>query len=198
MNYLAHFYLSHHDEHLILGNFIADEVKGKKYLDFPKKIQEGILLHRLIDDFTDNHALVLNSTKTVRPSQRKYAPVVIDLFYDHLLAKNWKNHAKDELMDFTKKVYEILNKHRSILPEISAMRLDYMEKQNWLYHYQSQEGINHALNGLSRRTTFENNMNNATKLLEDHELSIQFDFEGFLPEIRDYVKKHLKKGITRQ
>ena len=191
MNYLAHFYLSHHDENLIVGNYIADDVKGNKYLDYPSDIQEGILLHRLIDDYTDNHQRVLNSTKTVRPTQRKYAPVVIDLLYDHLLAKDWKNHANDDLLEFTNKVYRILNQNKNLLPEHSKMRLYYMEKHNWLYNYRHYEGIKRALSGLSRRTIFENNMHEAASLLEVYEPQIKADFNEFFPEIRKHVRAHI-------
>jgi len=132
MNYLAHFYLSHYDENLIIGNYIADDVKGKLYLDYPPEIQKGILLHRKIDHFTDTHNIVLNSKDLIRHHQKKYTPVVMDVFYDYFLAKDWKRHSEDELKDFTVFVYKTLFKNFSHLPLKSRVRLSFMAKGNWL------------------------------------------------------------------
>ena len=93
MNYLAHFLLSKQNEALIVGNFIADDVKGNQYRKYPESIQQGILMHREIDTFTDNHPTVSNSKNLIRKYQKKYTPVVIDIFYDYFLASNFNNYS---------------------------------------------------------------------------------------------------------
>lgn len=194
MNYLAHFYLSHYDEALIIGNYIADDVKGKKYLTYPKEIQKGILLHRKIDDFTDTHDTVFNSKNLIRHHQKKYTPVVMDVFYDYFLAKNWEIHSKDELKNFTTYVYKTLFKNLKHLPLKSQVRLSFMAKSNWLYNYRNVEGINKALTGLSKRANYDNNMSQAHIILREKEVDLNIDFNQFFPELNQFVIEEIKKG----
>ena len=193
MNYLAHFYLSDYDENLIIGNYIADDVKGKAYMDYPEKIQQGILLHRKIDEFTDSHHQVLISKDRIRENQRKYTPVVMDVFYDYYLAKDWNIHSNQPLKEFTHYVYRTLFKNIRKLPLKSQVRLSFMSKSNWLYSYQEIKGIQKALTGLSKRTTFENNMHNAHHLLLTLEDDLNIDFNTFFPELKDYVESEVKE-----
>jgi len=194
MNYLAHFYLSDYDKYLLIGNYIADDVKGKKYLGFPIEIQKGILLHRKIDAFTDTHPLVLNSKKIIRHHQRKFTPVVMDVFYDYFLAKNWGNYSKDELKDFTSFVYKTLFKNLNHLPLKSQIRLSFMAKSNWLYNYRNINGINKALTGLSKRSNYSNNMAKGYVILKEKEKILSEDFKLFFPELIAFVKTEIKKG----
>ena len=92
MNYLAHIYLSNEEEEITLGNFIADGIKGKKYIQFPLGIQQGILLHRAIDSFTDAHPIVRKSTRRLHKKYGHYSGVIVDILYDHFLAKNWMKY----------------------------------------------------------------------------------------------------------
>jgi acyl carrier protein phosphodiesterase len=192
MNYLAHFYLSNYDDNLIIGNYIADDVKGKAYLKYPEKIQQGILLHRRIDDFTDSHNQVFISKNRIREHQRKYTPVVMDVFYDYYLAKHWNDYASQPLKEFTHHVYKTLFKNIAQLPLKSQMRLSFMSKSNWLYSYKEITGIQKALTGLSKRTTFENNMHNAHHLLVKNEMVLKEDFELFFPELQEHVQSEIK------
>lgn len=193
MNYLAHFYLSHYNENLIIGNYIADDVKGKDYLKYPEKIQEGILLHRKIDVFTDTHSMVEQSKDRIRTKHRKYTPVIIDVFYDHILAKNWTNHSEDDLKEFTHFIYKTLYRNIMHLPLKSQFRLGFMSKDNWLYNYHKIEGIEKALKGLSRRANFENTMFAAHQELDDLYLHFENDFNYFFSELNDYVLTEIKK-----
>ena len=115
MNYLAHFLLSKQNEALIIGNFIADDVKGKQYKKYPEAVQQGILMHREIDSFTDSHPIVTNSKNLIRKFQKKYTPVVVDVFYDYFLARNFSNYSTFELNEFSLKIYTILNKNSNLL-----------------------------------------------------------------------------------
>ncbi len=93
MNFLAHIYLSGNDTDLIIGNFIADGIKGKKYKKFSPGIQKGILLHREIDTFTDAHPIVRQSTKRLHKNYGHYSGIIVDILYDHFLAKNWSRYS---------------------------------------------------------------------------------------------------------
>ena len=97
MNFLAHIYLSGEDEGITIGNFIADGIKGKKYLSYPASIQKGILLHRGIDSFTDSHPTVRQSTARLHENYGHYSGVIVDILYDHFLAKNWEEYHEQDL-----------------------------------------------------------------------------------------------------
>jgi len=192
MNYLAHFLLSNNDENLIIGNYIADDIKGKAYLDYPTEIQQGILLHRKIDDFTDSHSTVENSKVLIREHQSKYTPVVMDVFYDYFLANNWNTYSEKELLAFTNHIYKVLFKNITHLPTKSQMRLPFMAKSNWLYNYRKISGIEKSLTGMSKRTSYANNMNNAHHILKEQELALNEDFNQFFPELIDFCDTEIK------
>ena len=97
MNYLAHIYLSGENDMLKIGNFIADSVKGKKYLDYPVSIQQGITLHRNIDEFTDSHPIVHQSVHRLFDKYSHYSTVIVDILYDHFLAANWQDFHETKL-----------------------------------------------------------------------------------------------------
>ena len=105
MNFLGHIFLSPDDEEILLGNFIADSVKGNPSKVYSGKIAEGIRLHRAIDDFTDSHPLVKSGVERFRATQGRFSPVVIDVVYDHVLASNWHRFHPRELDGFTQEVY---------------------------------------------------------------------------------------------
>ena len=116
MNFLAHIYLSDHNDDLAVGNFIADSVRGKDYLNFPAQIQKGILLHRAIDTFTDAHPIFRQSTKRLHSRYSHYSGVIVDIFYDHFLAKNWDIYCEIPLENFVAHFYKVLQSHHDILP----------------------------------------------------------------------------------
>ena len=108
MNYLAHIYLSGENDDVKLGNFIADEIKGKQYEKYPKEIQIGILLHRKIDWFSDNNANVKNSKRRLNSRYGHYKGVIIDILYDHFLAKNWNEYSQIPLHKYVHTFYDLL------------------------------------------------------------------------------------------
>lgn len=187
MNYLAHLYLSGSDPNLIIGNFIADSVKGKQIEAFSKEVQEGIKLHRQIDMFTDTHPVLERGKEALRPKFRKFSGIVMDVFGDHFLAKNWSDYSQTDLKEFAEYMYTFLHQHKNIFPEKARYTLHYMSMQDWLTSYQQITGIKRALSGLSRRSTFESGMENAHKELERHYIFYQSIFHEFLPDLISFV-----------
>lgn len=185
MNFLAHFYLSDNDTGLLLGNFLADAVKGKKYLDFAPEIQKGILMHRFIDHFTDTHAVTEQTKVRLRPRFHHYAPVVVDVFFDHFLAKNWKNYSSIPLGDFAEKTYATLHAHSDVFPEKSKHILKYMKMHDWLSTYATVEGIGGVMYGMSRRTPFDSGMEQGAEALVEHYEAYEADFGAFFPQLQE-------------
>ena len=192
MNYLAHFYLASEDEGLILGNILADYAKGKKYLELPANIQRGVLLHRSIDDFTDNHDEVEKTKYRLRKKYRKYSPVISDVFYDYMLGRNWDQYHNDGLKTFSKEIYRTLNQNSHELPTQAQMMVGFMSKNDWLYHYSTYYGIEMALKGLSRRATFETNMAEAVIDLKRDHNEIEKEFKVFFEDLKTHVHNQLK------
>lgn len=192
MNFLAHLYLSGSNSNIQLGNFIADFVKGKNYVTrFEPEIVKGIELHREIDHFTDHHPVVQESKNRLRPKYRHYSGVIVDVFYDHFLAINWKTYSNESLTDFASQAYQMVRDHESIIPlEVNAM-LPSMVKGNWLVNYGTIEGIHRALSGMSRRTPFESKMEEASRDLEENFSYFQKEFNQFFPELELFCQKWL-------
>ncbi|NEM98836.1 acyl carrier protein phosphodiesterase [Pontibacter burrus] len=188
MNYLAHLYLSGNNEELMLGNFIADAVKGKQAANYSSGIARGIYLHRFIDSFTDTHPIVAETKARLREKYKKYAPVVADLFYDHFLATSFEQYANETLESYTDRTYSLINSYLPALPAKVQHFFPYMKEQNWLLGYAEIEGISRALTGLSRRTSFESNMETAGEELALNYSLYQQDFEAFFPELVIYVE----------
>ena len=191
MNYLAHAYLSGKDENILIGNFIADAVKGKATEDYATEIRRGIVLHRAIDDFTDHHPLHKASRLKLHSRYGHYSGVLVDIFYDHFLAKNWHLYSDLSLQEYTAWVYEVLNKNTAFLPERIKYMLKYMIPQNWLLNYATLEGISKVLNGMSRRTKFDSNMEHGTEELVLYAVEFEEEFTLFFPELKKFVNQKL-------
>ena len=189
MNYLAHLYLSGESEGSIIGNFIADSVRGSQFMNYPDRIKEGILLHRRIDSFTDKHEIVRKSKLRLMPEFHKYSTVIVDVFYDHFLAANWEEYSSVPLRKFCDSVYALLQKNAGMVPVRSAFFLHYMTTNDILFHYRSIEGIGKALRGLSYRARFKSNMHLAhLKLQKDLDL-YKAEFDIFFRDLQKEVAK---------
>ena len=151
MNFLAHLYLAGNDDELIIGNYIADSVKGNKYSLYPDRISKGIQMHREVDSFSDKNPVYLRSVHRLQPAYGKYSGIITDMFYDYFLANNWSFYSHVPLEKFCSEVYKILSANKRLMPEESRIILEYMTRNNWLYSYRTVEGIRMALEGMSRR-----------------------------------------------
>ncbi len=189
MNFLAHLYLSGDDDELIIGNFIADMVKGEKINGYSQGIVSGVLLHRQIDLFTDKHPVVKQSKDRLRKRYRLFAGVIVDMYYDHFLAKNWPDYSNHSLRDYSGKAYELLQRHESILPERARFILPFMVENNWLVNYASPENMSRYFGGMARRTTYPSGMENAVEDLLQHYQFFEKEFRTFFPELIDFVEK---------
>ncbi|MBC9797080.1 ACP phosphodiesterase [Sinomicrobium weinanense] len=191
MNFLAHIYLSGEDEFIRIGNFIADGIKGKKYREFPEKIQQGIILHREIDSFTDHHPVVRQSTKRLHANYSHYSGVIVDMYYDHFLAHNWEQYSDIPLEAFAEDFYEMLQRNYDILPERTKNMIPYMIKDNWLVGYASLEGMDRALTQMNRRTSYKAHMDLAVNDLREHYKYFENEFTEFFKELIIFTKSKL-------
>lgn len=183
MNYLAHMYLSCSDEDLIVGNMLVDMMNVKILRELPEQYHKGFELHRLIDSYTDEHPAVKEATRKLRENHRKYAPVVIDIFYDFVLSNEWTNYSGEEIQSFCNSIYLVLEKHLPNLPDDIVDRLNKMIASNFLMTCSSPEAIRGVFNIIDRRARFTNSFALATDdLLQDYEY-YRDNFFVFFPDM---------------
>ena len=198
MNFLAHIYLSGNNESVTIGNFIADGIRGKKYQKFPKEIQTGILLHRQIDSFTDAHKTFRESTKRLHENYGHYAGVIVDILYDHFLAKNWSNYSDIPLDKYIDTFYDSLQDNFEILPSRIQKMMPYMVSDNWLLSYATIEGISKVLVGMNKRTKNRSKMNLAVNELQEFYNEFEDEFTRFFDELITFSNEKLIEIQTKQ
>lgn len=193
MNFLAHIYLSGNDNELIIGNFIADGIKGKKYKKFSPGIQKGILLHREIDTFTDAHPIVRQSTKRLHKKYGHYSGIIVDILYDHFLAKNWTKYSDIPLDEFVENFYQLLRDSFEILPTRIQKMMPYMIADNWLLSYATVDGISKILYQMNYRTQNKSKMNLAVVELEEYYTEFETEFTAFFKELMAFTQQKLEE-----
>lgn len=197
MNYLAHARLSFLQPEIIVGNMISDFVKGKKRFDFSEAIQQGIMLHRKIDTFTDEHVATKEAKQFFKADVGLYAGAFVDVAYDHFLANDVNEFANEKnenmLMHFSQLVYGVLNNYTAVMPEKFAHMFLYMQKDNWLYHYKTLKGIQQSFAGLARRAKYLNDSKAVFKSFEANYEALQQCYTKFFPEVKKFAYDELKK-----
>jgi acyl carrier protein phosphodiesterase len=199
MNFLAHLYLSGDEEDVIVGNFIADAIKGNSLYTFPEGLERGIRLHREIDHFTDHHPVVRASISRLSPKYRMYAGVIVDIFYDHFLAKYWNEYSEANLENLVSKSYFLLIRRFHMLPPRSKRILPFMVTQNWLVGYRNFSVLEKVFFGMSRRTSHPSGMENAVEDLKADYKLYEDEFRAFFPEIISHIdlyRSNLKAGSS--
>jgi acyl carrier protein phosphodiesterase len=188
MNFLGHIFLSGNDDQLMIGNFIGDYVKGKKYSEYPEGIQNGILLHRSIDSFTDsNHNFQLIRNK-LKPIYGLYSGVVADLFIDHFLAANWSSFHPVALDEFTQKVYQTMQENYDYLPARVQGFFSNLVERDRFRSYAEVRGVEEALMIMAYRTSLPGKSIDAIRLLQSDYVDFEIVSKEFLKEIVLFVK----------
>ncbi len=179
MNFLAHIYLSGDNDLLKIGNFMADGIHGKNFDNFPKEIQKGIILHREIDTFTDAHPIFRQSTKRLHPNYHHYSGIIVDIFYDHFLAKNWSNYSDERLEGYSERFYQSLRDNYDDLTPKTQKMMPYMIEYNWLVSYQTIEGIESVLAKMDTRMKSDSNMRFSVAELKTYYSDFESEFTAF-------------------
>ena len=162
---------------------MADGIHGKHFNHFPADIQKGILLHRAIDTFTDAHPVFRQSTKRLHANYHHYSGVIVDIFYDHFLAKNWSTYSDERLEDYSELFYQSLRDNYSILTSRTQGFMPYMINHNWLVSYQTIEGIGVILAKMDTRMKYESNMRFSITELELFYSEFENEFTVFFEDL---------------
>ena len=191
MNFLAHIYLSGDSDLIKIGNFMADGVRGNKFLELDSEIQKGIVLHRTIDTFTDAHPVFRQSTKRLHANYHHFSGVIVDVFYDHFLAKNWHLYSYEKLENYVANFYESLDIHDDLLTEKAQMMKPYMIQQNWLLSYQTIEGIEKILSQMDNRIKRESNLQFSVQELRLFYSEFEEEFTIFFNDLQAHSSEKL-------
>lgn len=189
MNHVAHCFLSYPDTGILFGNFIGDYVKGKAWQAYPPDVQQGILLHRSIDLFTDRHPATSRSVARLRPYAGRYTAPVLDVLYDHLLCRRWKEFSADLSFEaFADWAYKGLDAQSANMPPALSKRWPQMLAGRFLHGYQSREGLEWVLRQFSRRLTIPFEAPALAEFFFSEIDAFLADFDDFFPEMQAHVR----------
>lgn len=191
MNFLAHIYLSGDNDLLKIGNFMADSIRGNSYLDYPDELRKGILLHRSIDSFTDAHPIYRKSKHRLHEKYGHYSGVIMDIVYDHFLAKNWKTYSDVSLENYAAAFYKLLQDQYELLTEKTQKMIPYMIGKNWLVSYASLEGLEMILFQMDYRTKHRANMQEAIAEVIQYYKEFEEEFMLFFEELQNHCKEKM-------
>jgi acyl carrier protein phosphodiesterase len=170
---------------------ISDFVKGKKKMDYPVTIRQGITLHRLIDEFTDAHEATKEAKQVFRPAYRLYSGAFADVVYDYFLANDETEFSEASLLDFSQTVYASLEQQQNWLPEKFALLFPYMKQHNWLYNYRTRWGTQKSLAGVVRRSLYLTESDTAFRLFEQHYQLLQDCYRHFWAFVKPFAREQL-------
>lgn len=184
MNFLAHLYLAGNDPEAIVGSLAADFLDGGDLSAFTPGVREGIRRHRAIDAFTDEHPRVRQSVARLAPAHRHCAAILVDVFYDHFLARQWPKHSREPLDAFAARMHAALAEKKDLAPPRMRAKLGALVEQRWLVSYAEVDGIARALERLGKRFRKPVPLERATEDLELHRTELEADFDAFFPDLR--------------
>ena len=189
MNFLAHALLAGDEPALIVGGVVGDWIKGTLPGELPDDLVRGVALHRAIDHHAESHPAFCRSRSRVSPARRRYAGVLVDVFYDHLLAKNWAAIHQQPLNEYCEAVYALIRDRLHDLPASSHPALKLMAQENWLTSYAQIEGIADVLARMSRRTRQPNPlMQGEQEFLADAD-GFTGDFYEWLGDTKEFCRQ---------
>ncbi len=195
MNYLAHAYLADTADEFMVGNLIADFVKGRVGGRYGRDIADGIAFHRKIDVFADGHAMTADSRRLFRPDRRRYAGIILDICYDHFLSRHWTSYADIELAEFVSRVYALLQSHIDLLPERFRQVFPRMLAQNWLGNYGTLQGIERTLSRMSRRLSGDIRLDDAMPDITTHYGALETNFCAFFPDLIEFARNYRQDSL---
>jgi acyl carrier protein phosphodiesterase len=196
MNFLAHIYLSGENELFKIGNFIGDWVKGNEYKKFPEDIQKGILLHRSIDYYTDNHPVVRSSKNRFIEHYHKYAGIIIDVCYDHYLAKDWDTFSSIPLYEFNNSMKNSLLEYIHCFPADLQDFIPKFMNFGWMDLYASVDGIEKVLRGMVKHTSLPDKTDEAIRIFKDNYSDFRMEFYDYFPQLIDYIEEKFQIPIN--
>lgn len=196
MNWLAHLLLSDPTPAFRLGGILPDFASSSALTDLPPEFQRGVHRHRQIDAYTDAHPVFRRSVQRFEPPLRRFGGILIDIFYDHFVSREWTSLSDVPLSDFLAEVYASIESHRADLPEVAYHRLVDVQTHNYLGSYGSMEGLTRTLDGLGHRFRRPVDLVPAMAVFQQHYAAFQSDFRSFFPDLCAQVLPASKRPLS--
>ncbi|MFV0482962.1 MAG: ACP phosphodiesterase [Bacteroidales bacterium] len=193
MNFLAHTYFAGDNHKRMVGSFIADSIKGRDYNRYPNDIRDGIILHRLLDSFIDNNPTAKESGRLFAEKYRRYKMVVVDIVYDHFLAKHWDKFRDITLREYTHNIHKTLLSNFIHIPNRMKIWLPAFISRKQLLDYASEAGIEKVLHNMGRHTSLPPESQFAMRILEKHIEELEQQFFNYMKEAQIYITKIIDK-----
>ncbi|MDH4472320.1 MAG: ACP phosphodiesterase [Fluviicola sp.] len=186
MNYLGHLYLSGNDTELMQANLYGDFIKGSDLSDLDPAIEKGIRLHRAIDHFIDHHQVIHELLPLLRTELPKVAGIAIDIYFDHLLAKNWLTFHPQPLTDYLTIVYKQLNTNDQRYSSDYLVFLQRLVQHQWINHYPTLDAIDRMSKNISSQLSFPNQLVNGKSVFLMHEKVISDAFFEYMRSANEH------------
>jgi len=196
MNYLAHLFLAKATEDSHFGNLLGDFRRGVDTSQFSEAVQRGLANHYEVDRFTDTHQSVVNAKALFEPSRRRFAPVALDIYFDHLLIKHWAVFCDEPFDSFTQRSFTLLERRLSQMPRAMQHSIGHMITHNWFEDYATEDGIAKAITAVSKRIRFKNTFYRAVDDIVVNRNIIEKEFLDFFPELHRHVRLHSPENTT--
>lgn len=188
VNHLAHALLSGPDDDVVFGGLIADFLRGRVDPSLPRGVRLGIALHRAVDVYTDSHAEVAAARARFEPPYRRYAGILLDIWFDHLLARDWARYGIGTLHEFSGRVRELLVRRDAQLPEAMRRFVRYLLDNDLPERYREPPMIAQVLRGMSARLSRANPLAEALPVLQHDAAALERHFEAFFPQLLDHAR----------
>ncbi|MFT5886383.1 MAG: acyl carrier protein phosphodiesterase [Arcticibacterium sp.] len=196
MNYLAHVFLSGHNEEILFGNLLEDFMHGRveheRNNHLSTGIKNGIKLHRRIDTITDSHGLVKVCKNVFQPEFGRYASIVTDVLFDHFLIKNWEIFSQEDFSAFRQRSYKALEGYHDLMPEGLDKLVKSMTKHDWLKAYEFDEGLERAFIGLNSKIKSGPDLLPSIALMHENYDVINDNFLSFFNILNTYSINYIK------
>lgn len=195
MNYLAHLYFAEDTPESCVGNLMADFVRGPvDRQPYTGAVMRGMRSHVAVDRYTDGHDVVRESKALISPTRRRFAGIIVDICYDHFLARNWPRFSDEPLSAFIERTYGSLSAYRGDMPPVLSRVIRHMVRHDWLHGYRETAGIGRALDGLSMRIRRPNTLAGSVEELEANYDEMEEHFLRFFPDL----VRHMETRPDRQ
>jgi acyl carrier protein phosphodiesterase len=196
MNWLAHLLLSSPDPCSRIGNLLPDLLSGGELREVHADYQNGIREHLAVDVFTDRHPVFKRSTARVAAPWRRFGGILVDVYYDHVLSRDWAEFSELPLADLVAEFHESLDEHFPRLPKAAAERLEWIREDGLLASYGSIDGVSSALARIGRRFRKPVALDEALEDLAENDEGLRGDFAEFFPEVVSMLKSPAEAGTT--
>lgn len=191
MNFLAHAFLAGDAPALIVGGVVGDWIKGPLPGVLPDDLAKGVALHRAIDAFAETHPAFCRSRARMSPERRRYAGVLVDIFYDHLLARDWALLQRETLGSYCAEVYRQIAGRLDEIPESARYALELMAREDWLQSYRDLDGIADVLARMARRARRPNPLEGGEQEFLADASGFGDDFQAWFPDAKRFVEQWL-------